>query len=305
VAVIDAKVLRARPLPDHREASGKDDRGRVLIVGGSGETPGGVALAGLAAFRAGAGRVHLATVDRAAAALAVAFPEARVTGLPETPEGAIDAEGAAGLDAVVDPADVVVVGTGALDPDATAALVERVVQRCRDGRTVVLDAAALHALDRRPDLLEALGGRAVLMPNPAEMVSVLGHALELEAVQAEPLAALDAAVGRHGAPVALRDHTTWIGGPTGERFVERTAVEGLGTPGSGDVLAGLIAGLLARGTPPIDALVWAVHAHAAAGARVRGGRLGLLARELLDELADVLGQPARMGQQTSARSSAG
>jgi len=84
--------------------------------------------------------------------------------------------------------------------------------------------------------------------------------------------------------VAVRDARTWIGDATGRRFLDEGGVPGLGTPGSGDVLAGALAGLLARGAEPTTALVWAVRAHAVAGSMVLGGRLGLLAREVVDAL---------------------
>src|SRR4051794_16824680 len=83
--------LQRRPLPDHRGDTDKHGRGTVLVVGGSSETPGAVLLAGLAALRAGAGRVQLATAASAVAALGVAIPEARVIALAETASGAIDA----------------------------------------------------------------------------------------------------------------------------------------------------------------------------------------------------------------------
>jgi hydroxyethylthiazole kinase-like uncharacterized protein yjeF len=299
---IDGDVLRERPLPDHGERSGKGDRGTVLVIGGSRETPGGVQLAGLAAVRAGAGRVHLALGETAALAVAVQFPEARVTPLPETADGALAPSGAEAVRGGVERADVVLVGSGALDADATGDLVDRLLPWIGEEARVVLDAAALHAPDGRPDLVARLGGRAVLMPNPGEMVPVLGGGRDADAVLADPAAATTEAVARHGVAVALRDHTTWIADPDGARLVLCHGAEGLGTPGSGDVLAGVLAGMLARGASPTTALTWAVHAHAVAGCRVHGGCLGLLARELLDELPAVLaGGPVARPQATVGR----
>src|SRR3954447_17649376 len=87
---VDAVVLAAHPLPEVDEDDDKQGRGQVLVVGGSAETPGAVILSGVAALRAGAGKLQLATAESAAVAVGVAMPEARSVGLPETSTGAID-----------------------------------------------------------------------------------------------------------------------------------------------------------------------------------------------------------------------
>src|SRR3954471_13620138 len=87
---VDAAVLGSPPLPDVDEDDDKQGRGQVLVVGGSAETPGAVILAGVAALRAGAGKLQLATVKSAAVAVGIAVPEGRSVGLPETSGGAID-----------------------------------------------------------------------------------------------------------------------------------------------------------------------------------------------------------------------
>jgi hydroxyethylthiazole kinase-like uncharacterized protein yjeF len=283
---IDAALLRAMPLPDHGGASGKDDRGTVLVVGGTAQTPGGVELAGMAALRAGAGRVHLVTVASVAPHLAVRFPEARVTALPETSGGDIDPDRLEQLVAALPSADLVLVGTGVGDPGSVDAIVERVAQVCDAETTVVFDAAAIAVLGSRPEVGQRIDGRAVVIPNVVEMAVLLDG--DADAVRADPSSALDRAIERHRVPIALRDAHTMIGDPSGRRFVDRLQVPGLGTPGSGDVLAGALAGLIARGADPVTALVWAVHAHAVAGSLVRGGRLGLLAREVVHRLPDAL-----------------
>jgi hydroxyethylthiazole kinase-like uncharacterized protein yjeF len=282
---VDERLLATLPLPDHGGTSGKDDRGNVLVVGGTASTPGGVELAGLAALRAGAGRVHLATVASVAPHLAVRFPEARVTGLVET-GGEISADGLGVLDDALAATTVVLVGTGAVDPAPVAAIVERVARCCGPATTVVFDAAAIPVLGQLADVRRSVDGRAIAIPNLVEMAILLG--VDVDAVHDDPVVALDAAIARHGVPMALRDSQTYVGDPAGRRYVHRAPVEGLGTPGSGDVLAGILAGLCARGADALTALLWAVHAHATAGSLVRGGRLGLLARELLDVVPDAL-----------------
>lgn len=281
--IVDAAVLREHPLPDHGIETSKHERGSLLIIGGSRETPGGVLLAGVAALRAGAGRIDLATVESAASALAVQVPEARVVGLAETADGALDPDAAIAV-ATASACDALVLGTSALDADATAPVVEAAIARLPADTTVVLDAAALAHLGGSSERLAAVASRAVAMPNPSEMARLLG--CDAEEVDDDPDAVVDRAVELLGVTMLLRGAETRIATPDGARFVDRCGHPALATSGSGDVVAGALGGLLARGADPLAAALWAVHAHATAGRRLaaRGLTLGVLARELLDEL---------------------
>jgi hydroxyethylthiazole kinase-like uncharacterized protein yjeF len=267
-------------------------------VGGSAETPGAVILAGTAALRAGAGRLQICTDPAVAAHVAVAMPEARVMawdgpgpvghvrgdgGASETPE--------AGLASAAGRADAVVLGPGILEDERASALLHVVVRHLGPTTALLLDSAALRAcVDEH--LPAALADRAALMPNLAEAASML--AADRGAVERDPGAALDGLVAEHGCVVSLRDAETLTAAPagpgSGRRYAERSGVPALATSGSGDVLAGIAGGLLARGADPLTALLWANHLHALAGRR--GGAvagIGMLARELLDHLAALLG----------------
>jgi NAD(P)H-hydrate repair Nnr-like enzyme with NAD(P)H-hydrate dehydratase domain len=109
-------------------------------------------------------------------------------------------------------------------------------------------------------------------------------------VEAEPLATAREAAERLGCVVALKGATTHVAAPDGRAWANEGGSVGLGTSGSGDTLAGLVAGLLARGAEPAQALVWGVYVHAEAGARLsrRIGELGFLARELPAEMPGIL-----------------
>lgn len=280
--VVTPAVLRDRPLPDHRSVDSKYDRGVVVVIGGARETPGGVLLAGLAALRVGAGKVQLATVAGVAPALAVAVPEARVIPVPETDRGALDPDAADRLVPYVEKADAVLVGTSASDIAGTGELLRRLVPALHG--VAVVDAGAIPVLRDHPELLAPLGGRAVVMPNPAEMAEIMG--CPLDEVIDDPLAALSAAVDRLGVTVTLRGTQTWTAGPGTQAFRDDGGNAGLATSGSGDVLAGAITGLAARGADPLTATIWATHLHGSAAERcaARLGEFGYLARELLDEL---------------------
>src|SRR3954466_14936753 len=129
VSEVDGTVLAAHPLPVVRDHTSKFDRGAVLVVGGSRETPGGVLLAGTATLRTGAGRVRVATASSIAGLLSVAMPEARVTGLPETADGNLGREAAECLGSAVEGVDVVVIGSGCTSPDATGTLLTTLAPR--------------------------------------------------------------------------------------------------------------------------------------------------------------------------------
>ncbi|MEU1606942.1 NAD(P)H-hydrate dehydratase [Micromonospora matsumotoense] len=278
--VITPGLLRdwALPVP----TGGKDNRGTVLVVGGSRFTPGAVLLAGVAALRAGAGVLQLAAAESTAAALSIQVPEAMVVGLPETDDGAVAGDPGDRLGDLVGQADVVTVGPGLNDIDQTRALLRLVLSAAGPRTALVFDAYALGALSHEPDLLVGADRRVVLTPNLTEARHLLGR---------DPGDDLDAdsreLARRYEAVVSLYGH---IATPDGQGWREESGDAGLGTSGSGDVRAGLLAGLLSRGAEPAQAACWAAWVHAVSGQRLvpRFGRIGFLARELLDEIPHTI-----------------
>jgi hydroxyethylthiazole kinase-like uncharacterized protein yjeF len=286
--VVSPPVLRERPLPNIDATVDKHDRGIALIVGGSRDTPGAVLLAGVAALRAGAGTLQVATVASAAPALCIALPEARVLGLRESSGGEIDPAGAGELADLVEEADTVLVGPGLFAGASGAALVGQLLPHVSDHGRLIIDAGALHELAPIRSDLQRLGERAAAIPNPKEMASMVDR--NLDDVRADPQGALAAAVDGFGVVVALRDADTWASAPGAPVFWDRSGHPAMATSGSGDVLAGFLAGLAARGTGLLEATLWAAYCHGTAGATVaaRVGGVGLLARELLDELPHAM-----------------
>jgi hydroxyethylthiazole kinase-like uncharacterized protein yjeF len=279
-AAVTPQLLRGWPLPELDDDGTKHDRGTVLVVGGAASTPGAVLLAGLAALRAGAGRLQVLTVQATAVSLAVAIPEAAVLGVRGGES--LDASSADQVLELAANATAVVLGPGLLDKDEARALVAAVLPRLTCPR-VVVDALALIGLSGRPELLEGL--EAVLTPNSGELAALLDGA-ELPAADAAGNA-VQRAAQEYDAVVAAQG---WVVDRAGQSWRNEAGGVGLGTSGSGDVLAGVVGGLLARGADPAQAAVWGQYLHAAAGDRCTAdsGRVGFLARELLPKIPRVV-----------------
>lgn len=277
---VSQSLLRRWPLPDPHQSQSKEDRGRVLVIGGSREIVGAAALSAVAALRVGAGKLQVATVQEAAIGMAMLVPEARVMGLKSDGAGELRLLDAATLDAV-SRCDAVVLGPGMACTAAARRMVAQVATAAPGG--IVLDAGAL-VLPKGGSLPE----RAVLTPHHGEMASLLD--VPLEEIAADPQAAASAFARKSGAVVALKSATTVIASPGGEVWVHRGGSVCLGTSGSGDVLAGLIGGLQARGASSEQAAVWGVAMHARAGKVLeqRLGPVGPLAREIADEVPRLL-----------------
>ncbi|GAA2722210.1 NAD(P)H-hydrate dehydratase [Cellulomonas aerilata] len=281
--VVTPALLRDWPLPA-TEAS-KYGRGQVLVVGGARGTPGAAMLAAVASLRAGAGRLSLAVAESVAVPVAVAIPESGVVGLPETSSGSVRGDGAERLADSVASSDAVLVGPGLDDAEETAALLRGLAPHVGDDTAVVLDAYALGVLPGLDEVVERLAGRLVLTPNTGEAARLLGREIDDDDL-ADAVAEIAA---RYGAVVSCYGE---VADPTGGRWQMSTGYAGLATSGSGDVLAGVLCGLLARGADRAQATCWGTHLHAAAGDRLaaRIGPTGFLARELLDELPVVLSE---------------
>jgi ADP-dependent NAD(P)H-hydrate dehydratase len=255
-----------------------------VVVAGTRETPGAGLLAAEGALRVGAGKIHLATASSCAATLAVAVPELMVTGLAEDDGGSLHPDGADELVECVDGCTVLL-GPGFTDPDVSDALVRRLVPRL--GGTVVLDALATAYVTDNHDEVAALDATVVLTVNPGELAQCLGVAEDAVAGDLEShtvrLAARTRAVVVCGGAVKVVAHRD-------DLWRVEAGNAGLGTAGSGDVQAGVVAGLLARGADPAQAAVWGAFLHATAGDRLaeRVGPVGFVARELPGELPGLL-----------------
>jgi ADP-dependent NAD(P)H-hydrate dehydratase len=289
--VVTSGFLRDWQLPEPDSDQGKTGRGSVVVIGGAPHTPGAVLLTGLATLRVGAGKLTYATVEQNASALAVAVPEAGVMALDATDDGALAVASLDIIGPLVEDADGVVLGPGMAGPEQTREFVVGLLPLLGAHTTLVLDALGLTCGALDAAAVGRLGGRVVITPNPTEAGILLDDDTDREASGASEETTRRLAE-RFGAVVALR---STVASPDGRMWQDGSGNPGLGTSGSGDVLAGAIGGLAARGTPPDQAAVWGVHLHAEAGERLaaRVGAVGYLARELLDELPQVLDQLSR------------
>lgn len=271
-------LLRRWPLPRFSDDDSKEERGRVLVLGGSVRVPGAALLAAIASLRVGAGKLQVATSRLVALPLAIAVPEAKVTGLPADTQGEIARLGADAARAVTQ-ADAVLVGPGMNPSTPTLRIASAVMRRAK---AVVLDAGAVGAC------MSARAGGLVLTPHVGEMAGMIGIDADKVTANAVPIARDFAR--ESGATLVLKGADTVIADANGEVWLHTGGCVGLGTSGSGDVLAGLIAGLLAQGTPPGQAAVWGVALHAKAGEALGRdiGGIGFLAREIAGRVPAIM-----------------
>jgi hydroxyethylthiazole kinase-like uncharacterized protein yjeF len=283
---VTASLLRRWQIPQPSEDADKQDRGIAMVVGGAVEAPGALLLAGVAALRAGAGKLQIAGPRSAATAIGVALPEARVFSLPETGDGFLDRKAGVRAAECARQANAVLIGPGMLGEDAVRSFMGVLLPRLA-GKQIVIDAIALSAL-RGSRFRFTEDTQVVLTPNPAEMAKITGATKE--AVEGDLRGIATAVAEDLNAVVAAKGRETFIATPYGEVFRYSEGDVGLATSGSGDVLAGILVGLLARGATLDQAAVWAVYLHGAAGNRLkrRMGPVGFLARELSDEVPALM-----------------
>ncbi len=276
----------ARPRPS---AAFKNNFGHVVVIAGALGKSGAAVLASTAALRSGAGLVTAAVPREVLPIVAAARPELMTEPLPEAASGAaLDAA----LEALLRPATVLAAGPGLGNSPPTRALIEAVLAAVHV--PVVLDADALNAFAGRLPALRALvaGKAAVLTPHPGEMARLF--AVSPQEVESRRLYYVQRLAAMTGAIALLKGHHTLIADPAGEVFVNPTGNPGMATAGSGDVLCGLIAGLLAQfpQAPRLETVAAAVYLHGLAGdvAARRRGEPSLLAGDITAALPAALRQ---------------
>lgn len=280
-----APLIRPRNPNTH-----KGTYGHPLIIAGGRGKGGAAILASRGALRMGAGLVTAAIPECVAAIVASAQPELMTEPMPDH-DGHLDAPAAIErLTRLIAGKSALIAGPGLGASDDTRALVEWLVREgARPDRPLLLDADALNVLASiGPAILKSARGPAVLTPHPGEMGRLLNA--DTAAVNADRIGAARRLAEITGAGVLLKGARSVIAAPDGAIFVNSSGNPGMGTPGMGDVLSGIVGALLGQGMSPGDALKLGVFLHGDAADRLaaRIGPVGYLAADLADELPSAI-----------------
>ena len=273
--------------PRSREAN-KGSFGHVLVIGGSLGKAGAAAMAGMSALRTGAGLSTVATPKSVLATVAGLHPELMTEPCEETEAGTISLRALeyAHIDNLVKGKTVLAVGPGISRQEETAEFVRTIVEKY--AMPMVLDADGLNAFDGMADKLSGKGRTLVITPHPGEMARLTG--LSIPEVQRDRIGIARSFAREHEVIVVLKGHRTLIARTDGEVWVNTTGNPGMATGGTGDVLTGMVAGMIAQNPEKItEAVTAAVHLHGLAGdiACETMGEQSLVATDLIEALPEA------------------
>jgi NAD(P)H-hydrate epimerase len=280
-------------VPPRSPSGHKGTFGRVVVAGGSPEYYGAPYLAGAAALRSGCGLLAFAAAPALQAVLAGLLPEATYLVLPHGAPVEAASEAAEAVVGALGDAQALLIGPGLGRSAGAREFVGRLLRgraQAHPEAPVVVDADALYVLATEPALLGELGPGSILTPHHGEMARLVGQ--PAAAIAASPWEIAVGAARRWGTVVVLKGPFTVVAVPQGQAWIWPHANPALATGGTGDVLAGAIAGLLAQGLAPAAAARVGVYAHAVAALRFpeRTGADLLLASDLPVEIARELGR---------------
>ena len=282
---------------DRPRDSNKGSFGHVLVLGGSVGKAGAAAMCGMAILRAGAGLSTVATPKSVLPTVAGFHPELMTEALEETEIGSISmrALGYGHVDALVKGKTVLAVGPGISRNKETVEFVRTVVKKFKT--PIVLDADGLNAFEGHAAELNGKGRTLVITPHPGEMARLIGSTVP--AVQRDRINVARSFAREHELIVVLKGHRTLIARPDGEVWVNTTGNPGMATGGTGDILTGMISGVVAQNPEKIfDAVIAAVYLHGLAGdvACESVGEHSLVATDLLAGLAEAFCRARRAAE---------
>ncbi|MDW8107831.1 MAG: NAD(P)H-hydrate dehydratase [Armatimonadota bacterium] len=274
-------------LPQHPPDAHKGHRGHVLVVGGSLGMAGAPALAAISALRVGAGLATVATPARIQPQVASFYPEVMTFALPDDDTGALTTAGVQWLAERLPRFDALALGPGLGQHETVGkAVLELLTAWSALERPLVVDADGLNWLARL-GTDTPLPKQTILTPHPGEAARLLQ--LDTHQIQADRYSSAELIRDRYRALCVLKGAYTIVADENG-LWLAPFAEPSLATGGSGDVLTGAIAGLLAQRLPPLHAALAGVYLHGAAGtALVANGRLSYTAEELSRQLRACLG----------------
>jgi NAD(P)H-hydrate epimerase len=278
--LITPEYVAAR-LPRREADAHKGCQGHVLAVAGSRGLSGAAFLAAQGALRAGSGLVTVAVPESISNVMEMKTTEAMTLALPETLSGGLGADAVRQVQDFSSRSSVVLLGPGLGRQEETLESVRELVRTIE--RPLVLDADALYAVAGHNELFAAAGGLAVLTPHPGEMARLTG--LSVKQIQTDRLGSARRAAAEWNSIVVLKGSRTVVAFPDGELYVNPTGNPGMATGGAGDVLAGMIAALIAQGLSSHDAAVLGVYLHGVAGDLAASGRpVGMTAMDLAEQV---------------------
>jgi ADP-dependent NAD(P)H-hydrate dehydratase / NAD(P)H-hydrate epimerase len=290
ISTLQLNVITARdiaPLVEPRPAeSNKGNYGHALVVGGSLGKAGAAAMAGMAVLRAGAGLSTVATPKSVLGTVSGFHPELMTEPLPETDSGTISTSARDRIEELAKGKTVLAIGPGVSRDSQTAEMVRGLVARLR--LPMVVDADGLNAFEGHTGELNGKGRTLVITPHPGEMARLAG--CSIADVQKDRLGTARKFAREHELIVVLKGHRTLVVQPDGEAWVNTTGNPGMATGGTGDILTGMVAGMIAQhSTEAFMAVLAAVHLHGLAGdlMRERVGEHSLVATDLLKGLPEA------------------
>lgn len=273
-------ILPRRPL-----GANKGTFGRVLVVAGSINYIGAAYLACSGALRVGAGLVTLATPASLQPILASKLTEVTYLPLPESSPGIVKASAAGLIHQALNDYNILLLGCGLGQSQAALEFIRSTLLHLPpESPALVLDADALNNLSQTPNWWQQLAGDAILTPHPGEMASLAG--ISIDKVQSDRLGIAKKVAMEWQKTVVLKGAYTVVAAPDGQSCINPAANPGLASAGTGDVLSGVIAGLVAQGLPLFEAAACGVYLHSEAGEMVRDklGDAGMIATDLLPVL---------------------
>lgn len=266
-------------IPQRTQNSNKGDYGRVLVLTGSSGMTGSGCLASMAALASGAGLVFAGVPKSLANIYAAKLTEPIILPLADDGSGCLAVESGVQIISHMKRMNVAAIGPGLSTSGSIKPLVEKIIEESTV--PLVIDADALNAISGNVYILKKLKTCAVITPHPGEMARLMQ--LEASGVQADRTGIAARFAKEYGVIVVLKGSRTVVAKPDGHVYVNTTGNPGMATAGTGDVLTGLIAGLIAQGAPADEASVAGVFLHGLAGdiAAKKSGMHGIVAGNVL------------------------
>lgn len=275
------RTLKVRDSDSH-----KTTHGHVLVLAGSPGMTGAAYMAAMGAMRAGAGLVSVGAPESMVSVIASKTTEVMVKALPENEDKSLGAVSFESIKEIIEKKAALIFGPGLAVSADTLKLAERIIKEVE--LPVIIDAGALSSIGSRTDIFKGAKAKVIITPHPGEAARLLG--VSTDDVQADRVNSALRLADVTGATVVLKGAISIVTDPAGEFFLNPTGNPGLATAGTGDILSGIIGGLLAQGYMPRDASVAGVYIHGLSGDEVKkdSGEVGMVATDLLPKIPKVI-----------------